>query len=96
MTAEVELLVVGTGVGEFGEGRILNRTIRVTPDGWEYEADPQHVAKIVQELGLTAANGVKSPGAVSKTWEEEENEDRNKIHFHGVIWRDEHFRHHHI
>ena len=62
---EIKTVVVGTGVGEFGEGRILNRTIRVTPDGWEYEADPQHVVKIVQELGLTAANGVKSPGAVS-------------------------------
>ena len=70
---QIKSVVVGTGVGEVGESRILGRTIRVTPEGWEYEADPQHAENIVQELGLVGANGVKSPGAAQNPWEEEEN-----------------------
>ena len=29
--------------GVVGETRILNITVRATPDGWEYECDQRHV-----------------------------------------------------
>ena len=38
--------------GEVREARILNRVIRVTDGGWEYEADQRHVDLIIQETGV--------------------------------------------
>ena len=54
--------------GRLGEGcdlqeiKILNRILRITPDGVEYEADPRHVELLTSSMGLTSANAVKTPG----------------------------------
>ena len=56
-------MVVGTGSDESAEARVLGRSIRVTPEGWEYEADPRHSEMIVRDHNLLHANGVKSPGS---------------------------------
>ena len=55
------------------EGKILNRIVRVTKEGWEYEADQRHGEVIVESLKLTEANEVSSPGEDAKPWEEEED-----------------------
>ena len=44
------------------EARLLNRVVKVTREGWEFEPDQRHADLIVQELQLTGANGVTSPG----------------------------------
>ena len=44
------------------EGRLLNRVVRCTPDGWEVEPDQRHADLIVRELALAGANGVTTPG----------------------------------
>ena len=36
---EIKTKIIGTGDGESSEGKVLNRVIRVTDDGWEYEPD---------------------------------------------------------
>ena len=66
--------VVGprSDLGEIRETRILNRIIRVTPKGWEYEADQRHADIIVQELNLRKARSVKTPGEDEPSWKEEE------------------------
>ena len=51
-----EELVEGT------ECRLLNRVVRCTAEGWEVEPDQRHADMIVQELALTGANGVTTPG----------------------------------
>lgn len=61
---EIKTVVVGSGSEESAEGRVLGRSIRITPEGWEYEADPRHAELIVREHNLVHANGVKSPGSV--------------------------------
>ena len=33
------------------ESKILNRVVRATRDGWEYESDQRHVEIIVEQLG---------------------------------------------
>ena len=54
--------------GRLGEGcdlteiKILNRILRICPDGVEYEADPRHVELLTSSLGLSSANSVKTPG----------------------------------
>ena len=48
---EIKSTTVGTNqsAGEVREARILNRIIRVTEEGWEYEADQRHADLIVKE-----------------------------------------------
>ena len=47
---------------EGAEARLLNRVVRCTSEGWEVEPDQRHADMIVQELQLTGANGVTTPG----------------------------------
>ena len=44
------------------EGRLLNRIVRCTSEGWEVEPDQRHADLIVKELALNGANGVTTPG----------------------------------
>ena len=53
--------------------RVLNRIIRRTENGWEYEPDQRHTDMIVGALDLEDAKGVSTPGEDEKGWEEEEN-----------------------
>ena len=52
------------GVGCSGDNRIriLNRIVRVTERGLEYEADPRHVDPIAESLEITKAKPAASPG----------------------------------
>ena len=52
----------GEALTEGSEARLLNRVVRCTGDGWEVEPDQRHADLIVQELQLTGANGVTTPG----------------------------------
>ena len=51
------------------EGRLPNRVVRCTAQGWEVELDQRHADLTVQELGLHDSNSVITPG---------ENEPRRK------------------
>ena len=44
------------------EGRVLNRVIRWTKDGWEIEPDQRHADIIVHELGFHDSKPVSTPG----------------------------------
>ena len=50
------------GVGKEGEFRILNRIVRVTKNGLEYEADPRHVELIAESLEIVDCKPVVTPG----------------------------------
>ena len=52
----------GEPIIEGVEARLLNRVVKVTREGWEFDPDQRHADLIVQELQLTGANGVTSPG----------------------------------
>ncbi len=58
---EIETNTIGRGEGESMEGRVLNRVIRATAEGWEYEADQRHAETIVEKMGLQGAKGVSTP-----------------------------------
>ena len=53
---------------------MLNRIVRATEGGWEYEADQRHVDIILSDLGSAGANPVSTPSEDEKAWEKEENE----------------------
>ncbi len=44
------------------EAVILNRVIRWTDRGIEYEADPRQAEKLVSECGMAGTNSVATPG----------------------------------
>ena len=52
----------GEDMKEGSEGNLLNRVLRCTLAGWEVEADQRHADLIVQELDLSNAHGVITPG----------------------------------
>ena len=58
---DIKTAVVGRQEGEDKEARILNRLIRVTDDGWEYEADQRHAELIIKTLGMEQSKPVVSP-----------------------------------
>ena len=63
---EIKTTVVGSRKSESTEARILNRIVRRTAQGWEYEADQRHADIIVQSLGLNDATGLSTPGEPEK------------------------------
>ena len=52
---------LGPSLEDDKEARVLNRVVRWTPEGLEYEADPRQGEKLVEELGLEGAKGVITP-----------------------------------
>ena len=53
---------LGPGAGDAKEGVILNRVIRWTEQGLEYEADPRQAEKLIAECGPGESNTVATPG----------------------------------
>ena len=49
-------------MGELSETRVLNRILRWTSSGWEYEADQRHAELIFRGMNLEGAKAVKTPG----------------------------------
>ena len=55
---------LGPGRGDMKEGRVLNRVIRWTERGIEYEADPRQVERLLSDLELEGegVNSAATPG----------------------------------
>ena len=73
---EIKTKKVGNGPAESKEEKVLNRVIRVTRNGWEYEADQRHSDLLVKSMGLEEAKPVNSLGEDDKPWMAEEEEER--------------------
>ena len=69
---------------------MLNRIVRWTSSGLEYEADPRQSEKLVQELGLENCRTVATP-AVKVTEEQAQSdaplEDSKFTHFRALAAR---------
>ena len=65
---EIKTQTIGHGPGDSREGKVLNRVLRATDRGWEYEADQRHGEIIVKTMGLSEARGVSTPGEDTKSW----------------------------
>ena len=53
---------LGPGPNDAAEGRALNRVIRWTTEGIEYEADPRQAERLIAECGLENCQTVATPG----------------------------------
>ena len=72
---EVKTQVVGprADLRDVQETTILNRVIRITPQGWEYEADQRHADLIIREAGVENKSSLTHPGGDKKTIDEEDD-----------------------
>jgi hypothetical protein len=59
---EIKTQNLGPATWQKKEIRVLNRIIRWTEWGLEYEADQRHADMVVRDLGLENAKAVTSPG----------------------------------
>ena len=60
--------IIGPGEGTSREGKVLNKVIRRTEDGWEYEADPRHAELRIKSLKLEESKPVSTAGEDEKEW----------------------------
>ena len=60
---EINTEHIGPGTHQNWEIRVLNRTIRWTAAGIEYEPDQRHAEIIIKEMGLENAKPSTSPGS---------------------------------
>ena len=79
-TFELKHQILGPEKGCVREVRMLNRIIRWTDTGIEYEPDQRHSDCIIRDLGLDGGKGVSTPGTVEIDNKEEvdEKEDLDK------------------
>jgi hypothetical protein len=75
---EIKTKLIGSGEEEVKEERVLNRVLRCTPSGWEYEADQRHAELVSKTLNLLEAKPVQTPGEDVKPWLEKEEEEELK------------------
>jgi hypothetical protein len=64
---------LGPGTGDDQEARVLNRVVRWTRAGLEYEADPRQAEKLIHDLGLTGSRSTATPG-IKQTLEQVEGD----------------------
>ena len=79
-----ELARLGPGDADDKEVKILNRVIRWTKAGIEYEADPRQGEKVVAELGLTGASPAGTPG-IKRSFDEAASEKPLDVAKHKVF-----------
>ena len=63
------------------EGLVLNRVLRWTDAGLEYEADPRQAEKLIGECGLTGSNTAATPG-VRVSFDEVEKDEALEERLH--------------
>ena len=72
---------MGPGPQDAKEAVILNRIIRWTESGIEYEADPRQAEKLVAECGMTDTNTCATPG-IRLSFEQLEKDTELPKHMH--------------
>ena len=66
---------MGPGPEDANDGLVLNRVVRWTETGLEYETDPRQAAKLIEKCGLRGANTMATPGVRSSFAEVEKDEE---------------------
>ncbi len=64
---EIKASMLGPDNGMEAEIRVLNRILRWTDEGIEYEPDQRHAELVIREAGMTGARAVSMPG-MADTW----------------------------
>ena len=71
---EIKTQLLGLDKGWERQGKVLNRIVSCSEEGWTIEADPRHAELIVEQLGVEDTRAVVSPG-IDGAEEEDNDED---------------------
>ena len=71
---ELKADTLGPDKDQVQEVRVLDRVIRWTPNGLEYEPDQRHADMVVKQLGLEKCRHVSTPSAAETAKEKQERE----------------------
>ena len=63
---DLKTQVLGPGPNDCSEVRVLNRILRWTSEGVEYEADPRHAEIVLQDMKAKGRRPVATPGMTGK------------------------------
>ena len=78
---ELTVEVLGPEAGQCKEVRVLNRVLRWTDSGVEYEADPRHVEIIRKQLNIESCKTVATLGIKDEGHAKDVNISKDKLHF---------------
>jgi hypothetical protein len=59
---EIQTQKLGLGENCVSEGKVLNRIVRCSEEGWSLEADPRHAELIIEQLGVGELRAAATPG----------------------------------
>ncbi len=76
---DVKTSILGPEEGMEREIRVLNRTLRWTDGGLQYEADQRHADIIIQQMGMTNARPVTTPMVAEAKDIEEQRKDSKAL-----------------
>ena len=77
---DVKVIILGPEGHQAQEMKVLNRSIRWTAMGIEYEADPRHRQVILKELGLQDCKSVTTPWGPQEQCNSLQDQDRVLLH----------------
>ena len=60
---EIKTAHLGPNKSGHSEGKVLNRIIRWSANGWELEADPRHAELVIEQLQLQDSKGLTTPSS---------------------------------
>ena len=75
---EIKTQHIGCAKGRPREGKVLNRIIRCTEEGFEIEADPRHAELVMEQMQVDGEKCVSTPG-VSGVEEDDADDDEELL-----------------
>ena len=69
---QLKTTILGDGEKEVRQARVLNRLLKLTADGWEYEADQRHKEILLKNMSMEQCRVCATPGVATSAREPEE------------------------
>ena len=82
---ELKVDYLGPDEGKSKELRVLNRVLRWSRGGIEYEPDQRHAEMIIEEMGMIGAKPVNTPTVHEDKEEAEAREEADELQPHEAI-----------
>ncbi len=84
---DIKTSIIGKKTDDKKEVKILNRIVRFTNNGVEYEADPRHVEILINSMGLGEANPTSSLGTEDGERKEEDCQMGTATEYRALVAR---------
>ena len=80
---EIKTQNLGLGNKQDREGKVLNRILRCTSEGWQLKADPRHAELAMEQLGISESRSVVTPGVDGTCGVDDDDDDDDDVDLSG-------------